>query len=143
MKPRAVQVLLKRCLGHQPGESPLVVADPPMEAYARELLRQAQALGIEASLLTIPLRPSSAEEPPRAVAEALLASPVAVLLTTRSLAHTAARRDASENHGARIASLTGADPERLDALLDLDYEELRARSEELARLLEGARRVRL
>ncbi|HVE40892.1 MAG TPA: diguanylate cyclase [Planctomycetota bacterium] len=143
MKPRAVQVLLKRCLGHQPGESALVVADPPMEAYARELLRHAQALGVEASLLTIPLRQSAAEEPPRAVAEALKASSVAVLLTTRSLAHTAARREAGEKHGARIASLSGADLDRLDALLDIDYEDLRARSEELGRLLDGARRVRL
>src|SRR5690242_3342341 len=143
MKPRAVQVLLKRCLGHQPGESALVVADSPTEAYAREFLRQAQALGVEASLFTIPLRQSAAEEPPRAVAEALKASPVAVLLTTRSLAQTAARREASEKHGTRIASLSGADPERLDALLDLDYDDLRARTEELAALLDGARRVRL
>src|SRR5207247_5272272 len=66
-----------------------------------------------------------------------------VLLTTRSLPHTNARRDACEKHGARIASMPGADPLRLEALLDLDYDELRARSEELAARLEGARRVRL
>jgi diguanylate cyclase (GGDEF)-like protein/PAS domain S-box-containing protein len=142
MKPRAVQVLLKRCLGHQHGEPVLVVADPPLEAQARDFVRQSQALGAEALLLSIPLRQSSAEEPPRPVAEALKASPVAVLLTSRSLASTAARREAGEK-GARMASLSGTDADRLDALLDVDYDELRARTEELARLLEGARRVRL
>ena len=48
----------------------LVVTDPPMEAQAREFLQHAQAMGIEASLLTLPLRQSSGEEPPRVVAEA-------------------------------------------------------------------------
>ena len=142
MKPRAVQLLLKRCLGHQHGESVLVVTDPPMEAQARELLRQAQGLGVEASLLSIPARASAVEEPPRAVAEALKASPVAVLLTSRPLSSTAARREASAK-GARIASLSGADVDRLDLLLDVDYDELRARTEELGRLFDGARRVRL
>src|SRR6185295_6424122 len=143
MKARAVQLILKRCLGHRDGEAVLVVTDPPMEARARDFLQQAHALGIEASLITMPLRQSSGEEPPRAVAEALKACPVAVLLTTRSLTHTAARREACEKHGTRVASMPGADEARLDTLLDIDYDDLRARSEELAKLLEGAQRVRL
>jgi leucyl aminopeptidase (aminopeptidase T) len=143
MKGRVVQLILKRCLGHRDGEPVLVVTDPPMEARARDFVRQAQDLGIDATLVTMPVRQSSGEEPPRAVAEALKSSPVAVLLTTRSLTHTAARREACEAHGTRVASMPGADPDRLEALLDLDYDELRARSEELGALLDGARHLRL
>src|SRR5262245_19671666 len=143
MRARAVQLILKRCQGHKDGESVLVVTDPPMEPRARDFVQHAQALGVEATLLLMPVRQSSGEEPPKAVAEALKAASVAVLLTSRSLTHTSARREACEKHGTRIASMPGADPARLDALLDIDYDELRARSEELAALLDGAGRVRL
>jgi diguanylate cyclase (GGDEF)-like protein/PAS domain S-box-containing protein len=114
-----------------------------MEPRARDFLQHAHAMGIDATLLTMPVRQSSGEEPPRAVAEAMKSSPVAVLLTTRSLSHTVARREACEKHGVRIASMPGADPARLETLLDIDYDDLRARSEELAGLFEGAQRVRI
>lgn len=142
MKPRAVQLILKRCLGHREGESVLVVTDPPMEPHARDFLQHAHDLGIEASLLVMPLKLPGGE-PPAVVADALKSVPVAVLLTTRSLSHTVARRQACESHGTRIASMPGADVARLEALLDIDYDDLRVRSEELAGLLEGAQRVRL
>ena len=107
MKARAVHVILKRCLGHRDGESVLVVTDPPMEPRAREFLQHAQALGVDTTLITMPVRQSHGEEPPRAVAEALKTVPIAVLLTTRSLSHTTARRDACEKHGTRVASMPG------------------------------------
>src|SRR5436190_6058988 len=143
MKARAVQIILKRCLGHRDGESVLVVTDPPMEPRARAFLQHALDLGIDATLLTMAARQSSGEEPPRAVADALKNSPIAVLLTSHSLTHTAARRDACEKHGTRIASMPGADAARLEMLIDIDYDELRARSEELAGLIEAGKRVRL
>jgi diguanylate cyclase (GGDEF)-like protein/PAS domain S-box-containing protein len=143
MKARAVQIILKRCLGHREGESVLVVTDPPMEARARDFLQHALDLGIDTTLVAMGVRQSSGEEPPRAVAEALKSSPIAVLLTSRSLSHTAARREACEKHGARIASMPGADAARLETLLDIDYDDLRGRCEELAGLLENARRIRL
>jgi diguanylate cyclase (GGDEF)-like protein/PAS domain S-box-containing protein len=143
MRARAAQLILKRCLGHREGEAVLVVADFPMEPFARAFQQHATAMGVETTLLVMaPLR-THGEEPPKAVAEALRTCPVAVLLTSRSLTHTTARREACEKHGVRIASMPGADVVRLEGLLDLDYDELRRRSEELASLLEGARRVRL
>src|SRR5260221_14242034 len=119
MKASAVQLILKRCLGHGEGESVLVVSDPPMEARARDFLQHALAMGIDATLVTMAARQSSGEEPPRAVAEAMKAAPISVLLTSKSLTHTAARRDACEKHGARIASMPGADAARLETPLDI------------------------
>ncbi len=143
MKPRVVEIVLKRCLGLRPGEPVLVVTDPGMEAAARAFQAHALAMGAEATLLSMPPRRAHGEEPPLLVAEALKSCPAAVLLTSFSLTHTEARRVAAEKHGLRAVSMPGADPARLEALLDIDYDELRARCEELARLLEGARRVRL
>lgn len=142
MRPRAVHIILKRCLGHRDGEPVLVVTDAAMEPFARAFQRHAQALGVDTDLVTAPPRRSHGEEPSKAVAAALRAAPVSVLLTSKSLTHTLARREACEL-GARIASMPGVDVARLEGLLDLDYDELRARSEELARLLEQGRRVRI
>ncbi len=143
MKQRTVEIILNTCLGRRPGESVLVVTDPGMEAAARAFQRQALETGAEAFLLSMPPGRAHGEEPPFAVAEALKSVPIAVLMTTCSLSHTEARRLAAERHGLRTASMAGADPTRLEALLDIDYEELAARCEEIARILEGARRVRL
>ncbi len=143
MRPRAVQIILKRCLGHREGETVLVVTDPPLEPFARAFRERAAEMGIETCLVSMPARRTHGEEPPRAVAEALRSCPVAVLLTSRSLTHTLARREACEKHGVRIASMPGVDPARLEGLVDIDYDELRDRSDELAGFLEGARRVRL
>jgi diguanylate cyclase (GGDEF)-like protein/PAS domain S-box-containing protein len=114
-----------------------------MHPFALSFQQQALALGVPAILLSMPVPRSHGEEPPPAVAQALRAAPVAVLLTSKSLTHTMARRDACEKHGARIASMPGADVVRLESLLDLDYDELKDREERLARLVESARRVRL
>jgi diguanylate cyclase (GGDEF)-like protein/PAS domain S-box-containing protein len=143
MRARTVQLILKRCLGCREGESALVVTDFPLEPFARAFQQHALALGVETALVTMPPRTAHGQEPPRAVAEAMKSCPVAVLLTSTSLTHTAARREACEQHGVRMASMPGVDIVRLEGLVDIDYDELRARNEELARLLEGARRVRL
>ncbi len=143
MRARAVQIILKRCLGHRDGEPVLVVTDAAMEPFARAFQRHAQALGAETDLLSTSPRRSHGEEPSKAVAEALRGATVAVLLTSKSLTHTKARREACEKYGVRIASMPGVDVARLEGLLDLDYEELRARSEELGGLLERSRKVRI
>ncbi len=143
MRARAVQLILKRCLGHREGEPVLVVTDSAMEPFARAFQAHATSLGIETSLLSMSPRRTHGEEPGRAVAGALKSCPVAVLLTSKSLTHTMARREASERHGVRIASMPGVDVARLEGLLDIDYDELKIQEEELASLLEGHQRVRL
>jgi len=100
----------------------LVVTDSVMEPFARAFQLHAVGLGVETSLITMAPRRSHGEEPDRAVAGAMKSCPIAVLLTSKSLTHTAAR---------------------LEGLLDIDYDELKTREEEIAGLLEGHQRVRL
>ena len=143
MKARAVQLILKQCLGHRDGEPVLVVTDTTLEPVARSFQKEALALGIDTTLATMPPRSHHGEEPADPVAVAMKSCPVAVLLTAQSLTHTMARREACEKHGVRIASMPGLDVARLEKLLDIDYDELRRRCDELGRLLDGARTVRL
>ena len=143
MNARAVQLVLKQCLGHRDGEPVLVVTDTSMESMARAFQKEALALGIDATLATMPPRSRHGEEPAGPVAVAMRSCPVAVLLTAQSLTHTMARREACEKHGVRIPSMPGLDGVRLDRLLDIDYDELHRRCDALGRLLDGARTVRL
>ena len=82
MRARAVQIILKRCLGHRDGEPVLLVTDTAMEPFARAFQRHAHALGVDSDLVSMVPRKSHGEEPSRAVAEALRSSPVAVLRTS-------------------------------------------------------------
>ncbi len=142
MNSRVVELVLKKCLGHREGEAVVIVTDTPFEPMAREFAAAAGRLGAETALVAMAPRRNHGEEPPPAVAEAMRSAPVAVLLTSKSLTHTVARRRASEQK-VRIASMPGADPRRLEYLLDIDYDELKAREEEIARRLRGARQVRI
>ena len=54
MRAKAVQIILKRCLGHRDGEPVLVVTDAAMEPFARAFQRHAQALGCRDELVPEP-----------------------------------------------------------------------------------------
>jgi diguanylate cyclase (GGDEF)-like protein/PAS domain S-box-containing protein len=142
MNPRVVELVLKRCLGHREGETLCVVADTPMAALGRAFADAAMRMGVETTLVTMAPRATDGEEPPPAVAAALERSVVGLLLTSRSLSHTQARRNATQR-GVRIASMPGADGSRLERVLDIDYAELQRRCRKAADLLAGAKRLRL
>jgi diguanylate cyclase (GGDEF)-like protein/PAS domain S-box-containing protein len=130
-------------LGYREGETVLVVTDTTMERVAADFHHAAVALGMDATLVSMTPRANHAQEPSPTVVEALKHCSIAVLLTSTSLTHTKARREACEKHRARIASMPGVDAERLEHLLMIDYDDLQTRCEELARLLEGPHKVRI
>src|SRR3712207_4141436 len=80
------------------------------------------------------------EEPPEAVAAALLAADVFVAPTSKSLSHTRARKAATDR-GARGATLPGVTEDMLARLMTCDLPALRRRSRALAELLTGADRA--
>ena len=91
------------------------------------------ATGERIPLSPRPPRKTHGEEPTPAVRAALAHCDVAVLLTTWSLTHTLARREASDKHKVRIASMPGVDLRRLPGLLDIDYAELSERCDRMLR----------
>jgi leucyl aminopeptidase (aminopeptidase T) len=133
---RAVQAVLRDCLGVSPGEDVLIACNPATESLADLMRIHAQGDGAEAVLVVIAERDSHAAEPPRPVAAAMLAADVFIAPTMQSLSHTAARKAASEA-GVRVASLPGVTEDMLARLMGADMAALRRRGTAVCAAMEG------
>src|SRR4051812_40880777 len=85
---RAVETVIRRCLGVREGERVLVVADAGTRRIGDALRDGAAAAGGEAVLAVMDPREVDGQEPPEAVAAALAASEVFIAPTSKSLSHT-------------------------------------------------------
>jgi aminopeptidase len=133
---RAVQTILRDCLGVEPGEDVLIVCNPVTEELASLFRIQAQGDGAEATMVVIAERNSHAAEPPTPVAAAMIAADVIVAPTMQSLSHCFARRSASRA-GVRVASLPGVTADMLARLMDVDMSALRRRGAAVCAALRG------
>jgi len=122
---KAAQVVMKDCMGVRPGEKVVVVADTPLQHLGQIMFEAAVNAQAEAQLLIMTPRASNGQEPPAPVAGALLEADVALLVTSKSLSHTRARKDAN-NKGVRIASLPGLTAEVMARTLSSGYESIAA-----------------
>jgi len=139
---RAVETVIRGCLGVRPGERVVVVVDAGTRALGDVLREAAAAAGGDAVLAVMDPREEHGQEPPEPVAAALAASDVFIAPTTKSLSHTRARKAAVEA-GARGATLPGVTEDMLARLMACDFATLQRRSAELARLLTDASEVRI
>jgi leucyl aminopeptidase (aminopeptidase T) len=119
----AVHVVVRDCLVVEPGEQVLVVHDPTTEGIAQRLMAAVEAAGAVPRAAPIPLGKVDGEEPPSEVAAAMLEVDAVLAPTTRSISHTAARRQASAS-GVRIATLPGVTEEVLARAMSVDLREV-------------------
>lgn len=140
-----IKVILEECMGLKTGEETLIITDEDLFELARDFfyaLKGFNDQNNEAVLLEIFLRKIHGEEPPSVAAQALEAADVALLLTSFSLSHTKARKNASSK-GVRIASLPGATKEMLLRTIPIDYQRLREKAVIYANLLTKGEKVHL
>lgn len=124
-------------------ESILIVTDCQMLETASIFYEAAAEMGNELSMVQFPARYRSGEEPPRSVAAAMKEADIVLCVTTASLTHTAARKEASKA-GARIGTMPGITQEMLEAgAITADPEELVALTEAYSKKLETASSVRI
>ena len=97
---------MKQCMGIKPGESVLIVTDPARSNLAGIFAAAAKAITKKVELVSFNTMTGNAQEPPPLVAQKMKTADVALLVTTYSLSHTKARKNASQN-GCRIASMPG------------------------------------
>ena len=138
----AIGTVVRDCLGVRAGEEVLVVANPATSGLGVALREEASALGAEATLAIISERSSHAGEPPRTVAEAMVAADVLIAPTVQSLSHTDARRVATES-GTRTATLPGVTSEMLARVMSDDMAELRRRGGAIAAMLDRGTEARI
>jgi len=137
-----IKVILEQCMGLKPKEEVLIITDENLFELAGEFFSKIKKLDNEALLLEIFLRKIHGEEPPLIASRALEAANVALLLTSFSLSHTKARKNASAK-GVRIASLPGATKEMLLRAIPVDYFRLQEKAEIYAKLLSEGEKVHL
>lgn len=125
MEREVVKIILNKCFGFKKGEHVLIICDDKLQALAQTFYQTTKSLNIESILVKIPARQMHGQEPPREVASALKATDIAILMTTMSLSHTQARKEACRKFGARIASLPGITPEIFKRSIKLNYSSLR------------------
>lgn len=122
-------------LALKPTESLLVVTDPQMvDREGRFWLEGANGITNKVSVAVVEGMTANGQEPPPEIAALMKQADVAILQTTFSLTHTAARRKACDN-GCRIASLPNADIDLLRRTLSADYLPIQKRCQQLVDLL--------
>lgn len=136
-----VNTVIKKCLGFKKGEHLLIVCDDKSQMLAQLFYKTMQKEGIESTLLKISLQKMHGQEPPKEVSSALKAADIAILLTSMSLSHTRARKEACSKYGTRIASLPGITKEVLLRSIKLNYSVLKKRVERVANLLTEGKRL--
>lgn len=134
---RAVDTVLRDCLGTSAEEDVLVVTDPPRRGIAHALAAGARELGAEAAVMEMSERETHGSEPPRHVAAAMAASDVVIAATTKSISHTEGREAASQA-GVRIASMPQITEDMLVRTMTADYGAIRRRSHRVASALTDA-----
>jgi leucyl aminopeptidase (aminopeptidase T) len=139
---RAVPAVVRDCLGVKEGEETLVICNPVTQNLGERLRDEAAEVGADAVLVLISERASHAAEPPRMVAEAMMAADVILAPTVQSLSHTAARKRATEA-GARCATLPGVTEEMLARVMSADMEGLRRKGHAVAQALDRAAEARI
>lgn len=133
----AARVALQICLGLKPHETLLVLADPPLAHLARTMVEVARGIAWEVLFLEYGQRGQNGEEPPQPVPAAMQLVDAVLAITSRSITHTKARREATAA-GARVATMPGITEEMLIRTMTANYEEVAVRTRQVAEMLSQA-----
>ncbi|MED3575529.1 aminopeptidase [Cytobacillus praedii] len=135
--------VLSKCLGLKQDEQFLVVADDVKKELAESLYEAGKLLGAESMLIVMQERERSGEEPPAAVAVAMLEADVVICITEHSLTHTEARKKAAAS-GTRLATMPGITEDMfLEGAISADYAEVKVLTDRVTDILTKGESVRI
>jgi aminopeptidase len=139
---KASIIALRDCLKLRKDESLLIVTDTKLRGIGAALRAAALELGNDPVLMEMEPRGRDGEEPPEAIARAMLHSAVVVAPTARSLTHTAARREACRA-GARVATMPGIRRDTMIRCLSADYYAIAERTKRASEMLTAGKLIRV
>lgn len=134
--------VIKNCMGVKNGDKVLIVTDTLRRGVANIFLESAKKFTDYARIIEMTPRKENGQEPPEEVAKAMLLADVLLFVTSKSLTHTQARREATKK-GIRLASMPGITKEIALRTLGIDYTEVKSRTDKLAGLLTRGSKVEL
>jgi leucyl aminopeptidase (aminopeptidase T) len=138
----ATNIVLKKCMGLKDNETILIVTDSKLRKIADAFLQSALMITSNAELEEIQIPEVHGTEPPENIARDMLNYHVNILVTSKSLSHTNARKTASKK-GVRIATLPGITEDTMNRCLDIDYDKLKERTEKLSEVLSKGKEVNI
>ncbi len=139
---KAITAVFEGSLKLKPGEKCLIVTDTIKEPIGRAFYEYAKSITPNSKIIVIEPTKEHAEEPPVEVAREMLEFDVEILVTEKSLTHTKARRDATAK-GIRIATMPSITEDIANRCLDIDYEDLKRKSNFLYKILKSSDSVRV
>ncbi|MDP8234395.1 MAG: aminopeptidase [Candidatus Saelkia tenebricola] len=137
---RIVKNVLINCMGLKQHEKFLVVTDEKLFELANMFHSGAGELGYESLIVKYVSRNVHGEEPPQLIKDMLLSADVVLLLTSKSLSHTLARKAASK-FGVRMASLPDISREVVMRTLGFDYSKITEETNKTAKKLTRAKKI--
>lgn len=139
---KAADIVLKKCMGLKDNESILIVTDSKLRKIGDAFLESALKITSYVELEEIPIPEVDGTEPPKEIANDMLNYHVNILVTSKSLTHTNARKRASEK-GIRITTLPGVNEEIMDRCIDIDYDSLKEKTAKITKILNEGNEVKI
>jgi|TARA_B100001964_G_scaffold229407_1_gene281699 leucyl aminopeptidase (aminopeptidase T) len=133
---KAANIVLKECMNFKESESLLIVFDENKKSIVDVLLKVGKEISSNVNSIEIPVGKIHGEEPPSEVAQEMKKYDIILLITTKSLSHTDARRNACKG-GARGASMPGITEDMMERTLNADYVKISAVGDQLKEKLAG------
>ena len=138
----SIKAVFEKSLKLKKEESCLIITDTVKEDIGRAFFEYAKKICRKAEIKVIAPTKEHASEPPQNIAEEMLKYDVEILATEKSLTHTLARRNATAR-GARIATMPMITEEIANRCLDIDYDELKRRSQLIYTILKDSKEIRV
>ena len=138
----SAMIAVRDCMKVAKGEHFLVVTDPDLMEIGAALFEAGRSLGAVTALMEMTPLSRNGEEPPEMVSIAMTRARAVLAPTSKSLTHTAARRNACAA-GARVGTMPGITIDTMVRCLNADYYAIADRTVRLTELMSAASVARI
>lgn len=136
----ALEAIFKNSLKLKKTESCLIITDKKQSPVALQFYNYASQISLKTKLKIIKPLKEDGQEPPKSIASLMKIYQVVLLITSKSLTHTKARKNASKNK-ARIASMPNLTESTANRTLNIDYKRLEAQAKSLRQLILNSKEI--
>jgi leucyl aminopeptidase (aminopeptidase T) len=138
----AISIIINKNLAVKRDERLAIVYDHSKSKLAKRFETVASMYIDNVEMVKIKSSKVNGQEPSAKDAKIFLEHDVLILLTSRSLSHTKARRKCTDK-GIRIASMPGITSSVLRRSIDIDYDRLKDEIKKLGRILNRGKKIRV
>ncbi len=139
---KILKAIIEKILNLKEKESFLILTDNPKKELAMPIYKYAKKITNNARIEVIKELDVNGQEPEKYIADLMLDYDVQFYLTSKSLSHTDARRNATKK-GHRIISAPGLTKDIIERCVDIDYEWLIKLHEKLRPIILNSKQIHI